>query len=362
MFISRVSLENYRNYRLLKTEFGNRLNVIFGPNASGKTNLIEAIYYLSLARSFKKASDRDLIRLNSKEARIILEYQSEIDGRHSIEAEIMPEGKIISLDQEKQKSVSKIVGKLLTVVYSPSSVSLFRGEPMERRRFIDTTLSLLSDKYLYALTRQKKLLKERNTALSLNYDEDVISVLTSELINVSYRIFMDRKAFLAKADLLISPIYQKLFGETEKLEIRYSTNMPDADSQERFVELCQKKFSAIKTEERLRKMTLLGPHRDDLIAELNSNSVYAYASQGQNRLVVLALVLSAYQIIGEHFKEKPILLLDDVLSDLDQVRKEKLIDYLQSLGQVFITTSEEDLDKKDIDKFEIKNGNIERRI
>lgn len=362
MFISRVSLENYRNYPLLKAEFGNRLNVIFGPNASGKTNLIEAIYYLSLARSFKKANDRDLIRLNTKDAKIILEYQSDIDGKHSIEAEIMPEGKIITLDQEKQKSVSKIVGKLLTVVYSPSSVSLFRGEPMERRRFIDTTLSLLSSQYLYALTRQKKLLKERNTALSLNYDEDVISVLTSELVNVSYRIFLDRKAFLARVNQLIGPIYQKLFGEHEKLEIKYSTNMPDTDSQEEFVNLCQKKFDSVKTEERLKKVTLIGPHRDDLLAKLNSNSVYAYASQGQNRLVVLALVLSAYQVIDEHFKEKPVLLLDDVLSDLDQERKEKLIDYLQTLGQVFITTSENDLDKKDIDKFEIKNGNIERRV
>ncbi len=361
MHVSSLSLENFRSYKELHISFEDKLNVIQGANASGKTNLIEAIYYLSLARSFKKANDKDLIKIGADNAKLILKYETSSKEEHVIEATILPNGKIITFDNEKQKSVTKIVGKLLSIVYSPSSVSLFRGEPMERRRFIDTTLSLMSDKYLYALMRQKKLLKERNTALNQNYDEDVMSVITKELVNVSYRLYIDRKAFILKANESVGSIYKDLFGGEEKIEVSYLTNVPQIDNQEQFVAEYLKKMDSIKTEERIRTTTLIGIQKDDIISTLDGKNLYAYASQGQNRLSVLSLVIASSQILEDHFKEKPILLLDDVMSDLDDEHKSRLAKYLSKKGQVFITSADEERLVQDADYYLVSNGNIERR-
>lgn len=362
MRIESLSLVDFRNFPQLKAEFSKGLNYIVGANAEGKTNLLEAIYYLSLARSFKKASDKDLIRIGANEAQVLISYLTDQNEKHSLEAHILEGGKTILLDEEKQASVMKIVGKLLTVVYSPSSVSLFRGEPSERRRFLDQSLSLISPKYLYALARYKKLLKERNNALSLNYDDDVLSVITNELINVSYRIFLERKAFVRQADQLIGSIYDQLFLTEEKVSLAYRSDMPDENIQDNFIAQLKNLFEKKKSEERLRKTTLIGIQRDDLIAELDGKEVYAYASQGQNRLVVLALTIASSQIIQDHFKDNPVLLLDDVMSDLDEKRRKALLSYLHNQsGQVFITAADlkEAEDGEAI--FEIKDRQIERR-
>jgi DNA replication and repair protein RecF len=361
MRVKSLNLENFRNFPELHVEFDAGLNCIVGANAVGKTNLIEAIYYLSLGRSFKKAADKDLIRLQAAQSKIILTYVSETDGEHVLEATITPEGKIIALDQEKVSSVTKIIGKLLTMVYYPASVGLFRGEPAERRRFLDSTLSLLSPKYLYALTRQKKLLKERNTALGQLYDEDVINVLTNELINVSYRIYEDRKAFVSQLNQEISLTYDKLFASDEKLELTYLTDEPNTDLQDAFTRQLKAKFDSLKSEERMRKITLIGVQKDDLGAKLDGKDVFAFASQGQNRLVVLALTLAASHIVEEHFKQKPILLLDDVLSDLDETRRKTLLENLGGYEQVFITAAAVPDETSSAHIYEVINQHIERR-
>jgi DNA replication and repair protein RecF len=362
MRIQSLNLIDFRSFASLRSEFPDGVNWLVGPNAAGKTNLIEAIYYLSLARSFKKAADSELIRIGSAEAQILLKYHSEIDGDHVLEAHLIPQGKVIIFDAQKEPSVNKILGKLLCLVYSPSSVSLFRGEPAERRRFLDANLSLISDKYLYALSRQKKLLKERNTALAQDYDEDVIKVLTKELVNISYRIWFERKAFIQKIGALITPIYDRLFLSSDQVRLSYKTDMPDDDAEEAFVKDFGQRFDQLKSEERIRRMTLLGAQKDDLEAEIDGKEVFAYASQGQNRLLVLALTIAVSQIIEEHYKEKPVLLLDDVMSDLDGDRKKALLAYLQDRGQTFITSAENPEEDKKATVFEIRNQKIERRI
>jgi DNA replication and repair protein RecF len=361
MRVTSLSLVDFRNFKVLKSEFAEGVNVIYGPNAAGKTNLIEAIYYLSLARSFKKADDKDLVRIGAAQGQVLMKYFSEADGPHTIEATLAKGGKTIVFDNEKVPSVMKIVGKLLCLVYSPLTVSLLRGEPAERRRFLDTVLSLLSSQYLYALARQKRLLKERNTALGQNYDEDVIAVLTDELCNVSYRICLDRKAFIMSADAAIGSIYDKLFQVDDKVHLVYQSDVPDAISQEAFVSEMKKKFDLLKSEERLRKTTLLGVQRDDMLSTIDGKDVYAYASQGQNRLAALALILTAGSIIGQHFKEKPILLLDDVMSDLDETRRKSLYEFLKTQGQVFITATDKPETDEKMALYEIADGQIERR-
>jgi DNA replication and repair protein RecF len=361
MQVITLSLVNFRSFDQLRMDFADGLNIITGPNAAGKTNLIEAIYYLSLARSFKKANDKDLIKIGADEAQILIDYKSDIDGKHTLEATILDQNKTIILDNEKIPSVTKIVGKLLSLVYSPLSVGLLRGEPAERRRYLDTILSSVSEQYLYALIRQKRLLKERNTALYQNYDEDVIAVLTNEISNVSYRLFLERKAFIMKADSLIGKIYDSLFDVNDEVHLRYQTNVPDTDGQEQFVQEMNKKFAAVKSEERIRKTTLIGIQKDDMVATLNGKNIYAYASQGQNRLAALALTLATREIIADHYKEQPILLLDDVMSDLDEKRKQNLVNYLKKGGQIFLTTAEDMKPQEGIAVYSINNGKVERR-
>lgn len=356
MQIRRIRLINYRSFENLSLEFENKLNYICGPNAVGKTNLIEGIYYLSLGRSFKKNKDRDLIKESAEIAQILIEYESSKDT-HTLRADITKKGKVIYFDEEKQKSVTSIVGKLHCIVYTPSSVLLFQNEPSERRKIIDSTLSSLSKKYLYALVRHRKILKERNMALLKGYDENVIEVLTDELINVSFIIYDQRKKFVDEVNKHIQEIYCELFGESQKIALEYITNVPDISSQEEFKSNLKKLHETIKTEERIRKTTLIGVQRDDLKAYIDSQPVFAYASQGQNRLLVLALKIAIARIVKQKIGEDPILLLDDVLSDLDEERKNNLVEYLKNSGQVFITSTEEKKKTSNCDIYQIeKNG------
>ena len=339
MYVTKLDLVNFRNYQELHIEFPKGLNLIVGPNASGKTNLIEALYYLSLARSFKKAEDKDLIRFNEEIAEIQLAYQNK-ENKHLITAKLSSKGKLITFDNEKLKSVSSLIGKLLAISYYPNSVNLFRLDPMTRRNFLDSSISLISSKYLFSLGNFKKILKKRNAAF-IQGDEVVIKALTDQLINSAYRLTYERKKFVTELNLKVNTIYQELFNTKEKLTLKYQTKMPLEEDQLEFIKKTNLLFDYIKSEERIKKSTLIGPQRDDLVAYLDGKQVYSYASQGQNRLVVLALHLAFKEILKEHYQEEPILLLDDVLSDLDLDRQERLLNYLKKQEQVFITTTKE---------------------
>lgn len=362
MYVSHLDLASFRSFPELHVDFQKGINYLLGMNAAGKTNLIEAIYYLSLGRSFKKAQDREIIKLGEKEADIILKYRNRDDEEHVLEARIQGNGKNILLDGEKVPSVARILGKLLCVVYAPQSVSLFRDSPSERRRVIDQTLSLLSPQYLYALTRYKKMLKERNTALSLNYDEDVLNVITNELVTLSYRLAFDRSALIRRLDPKVQEIYQKLFQKDSRLSLAYRTDVPSLTNEKEFITALRAKFDRIKSEERMRKTTLIGIQKDDVLAYLDDKEVYAYASQGQNRLVSLALNLAISQIEEEHYYEKPVLLLDDVLSDLDEQRRKALFTYLAEAGsQTFITSTLEPEEKENTAVYILHDNKAERR-
>ena len=338
MYVRRLDLANFRNFDQLHIEFPKGINMIIGPNASGKTNMIEAIYYLTMARSFKKANDENLIKFDTNLAQIRLNYEKD-NISNLLEVDINKKGKLVKYNSQKQTSVAKIIGNLVSVVYSPISVNLFRSEPQERRKFIDSSLCLLSLDYMSNLAEFKKILKERNNSLYME-DEIVINILTKRLIDISYNIYVKRNKFIQLLNKEISDIYYKLFDTTSKLTLEYVTNLSKIVTKEEFIKDMEDKFDSIKSEERKKKTTLIGPQRDDLIAYLDSKEVYSYSSQGQNRLVVLALYLSLANILKQQYKSEPILLLDDVLSDLDIKRKQLLIEFLKQKEQVFITTTD----------------------
>lgn len=340
MFVKRVVLHNFRCYTDLDCPFPKNRIYLTGDNGTGKTNIIEAIYYLTIGRTFRKASNDDLIKKGEESASIYLEYHSYHDDMdHSLSCVIGKNFKVFAIDGEKINSLSKMLGKLLAVYYEPSLVFFFKDDPETRRRFLDETLSQLSPQYLFAIGRYKKLLKERNTALLQNYDSDVIDVLRNELINLSYRIVKDRTDLINRLSVKAKQYYSLLFDEgTCDFSLGYKTNCPLEASQKQYQELSLKKFEESKSNEVLRKSTVIGPHRDDLLGLLNKNSLSAYGSQGENRLASLSLKLAVLEEYKNTLGDTPILLLDDVTSDLDDKRCRSLLSLINKENQqVFVT-------------------------
>lgn len=366
MQVKELAIKDFRNYEEETVQFHKGVNFIYGANGSGKTNLVEAIYYLSLSRSFKRCSDADLIRKGQEKAEIRVTYEidnGEEKGEHVIGAIITPKGKTFYVDQEKVPQLSRVLGKMLAISFDPGAVFLFRQDPMERRRFLDETLGSLSKGYLYNLGRYKKILRERNFAFNRpSFDEDVMRVLTDELVTSAYILSRQRRILVAKLQEKAAKIFGQLEPET-RLMIKYVTNLPDEDDQEAFRNKTKALFAANRSEERLKKFTLIGVHRDDLEAEIEGESLGSFCSQGQNRLAIFALKMAVADLVEEIKGDAPILILDDVLSDLDVNKCQKILDFLKGDKQSFVTIADitKVKDKDNYVSYEINSNKVVRR-
>lgn len=364
MYVKSLNLKSFRNYDNVSVSFEPGINFIVGNNGTGKTNLVEAIYFLSLSRSFKKCSDEDLIKRDKTSAELTIEYFSEKDKEeHLIGATITKKGKAFYFDREKVPQLSKVLGNLSSTSYDPSSVFMFKDDPQERRRFLDETLGVLSKDYLYTLSRYKKILKERNTALSQSeYDRDVLAVLTKELIKCDFIIAKQRFGLVERLNTLVDEIFREI-EQNKKLELKYVSTLPNITDSKTFMEQVEILFEKKKSEEAIKKCTLIGIHRDDLKAKIDNQDLDSYCSQGQNRLATFALKMAVAKLIEEIKGEKPIIILDDVLSDLDITRCKNILMYLEKGGQTFITVAE--IGKVELTKnyklYEIDNNEIVRR-
>lgn len=362
MFVKRLVLHNFRSYADLDVSFPEDRIYITGENAQGKTNILEAIYFLTLGRSFRKAEDRDLIRDGEKDASIYLVYRTEEDGKdHTLSCVIGKGYKVFAYDGEKLKTLSSMLGKLLAVHYDPSQVFFFKDEPMERRKVLDETLSQIDSKYLYAIGRYKKLLKERNAALAQNYDSDVLDVLKDQLVNLSYCIVTKRKRLIATLSRKAGECFEALYGPKKAFSLLYKTNCPLDDDQETFVRSMQSLFGQNRSLENLRKTTLIGPHRDNLTGFLDGKDVALYGSQGENRLSSLSFRLAIREVLEETLRKKPLLLLDDVSSDLDDTRCANLLQSIKGKGQVFVTGTAIRDGFKDYPIYEAKDSTLRRK-
>ena len=291
MYVKRLVLHNFRCYEDLDCSFPKDRIYLTGDNGTGKTNVIEAIYYLTIGRSFRKADNSELIRKGEQSASIYLEYHSTKDDQdHSLSCLIGSNYKVFAVDGEKVNSLSKILRKLLAVYYDPSLVF-----------FID--------------------------------------VLRNELINLSYRIVKDRSNLIAKLSKSANRYYSLLFQEGDRnFSLSYKTNCPLEADQRRYQELSMKYFESTKSNESLKKVTIIGPHRDDLLGVLDGNSLSGYGSQGENRLASLSLKLAVLDEFAKTLGDVPILLLDDVTSDLDDRRCRNLLSLIHNENQqVFVT-------------------------
>lgn len=340
MRISSLRIHNFRNYENLRLQFGEGLHLIEGQNGSGKTNLAEAIHYLSLTRTWRSGEEKDLIKDGEKEAYLEAEIQ-EGKFHREIRVELAKESKKVWINGKPIRKLSELSSCVNVIVFSPMDVPLFSGSPGERRNFLDVALSKKYPEYLSLISAYSKLLRERNAALkAMEVDKSLIEVLTDQMIEVSEKIVSYRSAYALGINALLPGLLSKLRGEETSCLISYHPFVKEGDS---FKERAKKAYEASLESDLLHRSTSVGPHREDFSLLFEGKDVATHGSQGENRLAVLALKLAPYFLIEEEDK-KPIVVLDDVASELDEKRIHCLLDVCKGLSQVFLTATKLDLE------------------
>ncbi|KGP73228.1 DNA replication/repair protein RecF [Pontibacillus yanchengensis] len=348
MHIEDIALKQYRNYQDIHLTFDDKVNVIIGENAQGKTNLMEAIYVLAFSKSHRTPRDKELIMWDAEYAKI---KGSVFKRKRKFPMEIVvsTKGKKAKLNHLEQKRLSDYIGALNVVMFAPEDLNLVKGSPQVRRRFIDMEIGQIQPAYIYHLGQYQKILKQRNHLLKdyqrkQNMDPTMLQVLTEQLIEHAATIVERRFKFLHLLRQWAKPIHEGISRQLENLEIAYDASLDVSEDMDlsKMVRVFQDKFAEVERREIERGTTLVGPHRDDLIFYVNGKDVQTYGSQGQQRTTALSLKLAEIELIHNEVGEYPILLLDDVLSELDDFRQSHLLHTIQGKVQTFVSTTSVD--------------------
>ncbi len=357
MRIKNIKLENIRNYEKEFLEFEDGFNIIIGKNAQGKTNLLESIYITSFSKSFRTNNDKEIISFEKKFGNIVVNYEKE-EEENRIEYFINNLGeKVIKINGIKIKKLNELVGNIMTVIFYPEDLKIIKEDPEKRRSFINREMCQLSLSYYNNLYSYNKILFLRNKYLKeKTIKKELLEVWTEELIKYGKEIIKERKIFINKLNHISKKIYNNI-KKNEDFYIKYESNIKD---EEKYKEIMEESLN----NDILYRTTTKGPHKDDLKIFINNIDARKFGSQGQQRTAALSLKLAEIEIIKEIKKENPIILLDDVFSDLDDERQEFSMEYLKDL-QVFITTTSLSSNmmklvggKKNI--FHVENGKIKK--
>ena len=335
MLIKTITLKNFRNHTNLSYDFAPNLNILTGPNASGKTNVVEAIYFLSLARSFRTTEDIDLIQKGKDHAEIYAKC-SEGELERKIRIVINESGKQVFINKKAISKISELSNCMNVLLFEPKDVMLFRGSPKNRRAFLDINLSKKSQPYLDYITRYNKVLEERNRILkSDNVDKILLETTTEMLVKLSGPIVSYRQMYVKDINDILIKITRALTGESGKLEVIYK---PFVGYTKDFQKDALEAFKRAEDGDLHKKVTSIGIHREDFSISLNGRDIGQFGSQGENRIVALALKLSPYFLIQDKDK-RPVIVLDDVMSELDAAHRQRLIKFVKKFEQVFITAT-----------------------
>lgn len=357
MIIKSLELENFRNYNTLSIDFDKGVNILYGDNAQGKTNILEAIYVSATTKSHKGSKDREIINFNSEEAHIktILDKEG-LERRVDMHLR-KSKSKGIAIDKVRIKKAAELLGLLNVVFFSPEDLSIIKDAPAIRRRFMDMELCQLDQSYLYDLNQYNKVINQRNKLLKeiyFNNDyKEMLGIWDMQLVSFGKKIIKRRAQFIEELNAIINEIHSKLSGGKENMLIKYMPYCQE-DELERLLN------NSLDRDIKL-KMTNVGPHKDDFTFIANDIDIRMYGSQGQQRTAALSLKLSEIEIVKKITKDKPVLLLDDVLSELDSNRQNYLLDSIGDIQTIITCTGLEDFvnDRFEINKiFKIENGNI----
>ena len=370
MRIKRLKVENFRNLEKLDIEFSDGVNIIYGNNAQGKTNIIESIYIFSFGKSFRANKDIELLKFD-KEYFLsnikIMKKDRELEMDFGFDK--ISNKKMIKVNGVIQKKISDIIGKLNVVVFKPEDIKIVTDAPSVRRKYIDYLISSISKGYLENITKYKKVLEERNNLLKEikiklkgnrvleKDDEDFLDVYDKLLSKLNCEIYNERKRVIEKLNDYIYGIHLKLtenYINNEKLHIKYVSNVEE-DIQKMYNNLIKSRLNDIN-----KGYTSFGIHRDDYTISINSLDVSIYGSQGQKKSSIISLKLSELKVIEEVIGEKPVLLLDDYMSELDERRRLKFLDIIEDIQIIITTTHKISIEGKENTYFYVDNGKIER--
>ncbi|MBD5544641.1 MAG: DNA replication/repair protein RecF [Lachnospiraceae bacterium] len=368
MIIKSIELENFRNYETLSLTFDRGTNILYGDNAQGKTNVLEAIYVSSTTKSHKGSKDKEIINFEKEEAHIRtylekegMEYKVDMHLRKS-------KSKGIAINGQKIKKAAELLGLLNVVFFSPEDLNIIKNGPSERRRFMDMELCQLDKFYLYNLNQYNKIINQRNKLLKDFYNNpdlrDTIHIWDSQLISYGKKIIERREAFVKQLNEIIYEIHKNLSGGNEELFIQYE---PDVEVHE-----FENKLAASQERDIRFKLTSVGPHRDDFsflvkrksstLEEGKGLNIRKYGSQGQQRTAALSLKLSEIELVKKITNDIPVLLLDDVLSELDSNRQNYLLNSIGDIQTIITCTGLDEFinNRFEIDKiFKVMEGIIQ---
>lgn len=353
-------MKNYRNYDELILDFNDNLNIIIGDNAQGKTNLLESIYVLAVTKSFLSINDKNLIMFDSRYSLVkgSLNNNTSFD---ELEVLISEAGKIVKINKKEIKKLSDYISKLNVIIFSSDSIRIFKDSPMSRRKYFNIQISQINKIYLSNLSNYNLLLRQRNEFLKIidihkKNDMDYLDVLDEKYINLSLNIYDYRKKYIDLVNKYIDNIFYSITG-IKKLKLVYSSNIDGFDK-----DLFKDKLRSNLNREIQYKSTFLGPNRDDYFFELGGKNLSLYGSQGQIRSAVLALKLAEVKLFTDVLSDTPILLLDDIFSELDITKRNNIVKYLSNEVQTIVTTTDieniEEKIRKKANVYKIKNGKI----
>ena len=342
MYIQSLELKNFRNYKTLSIELDKGTNILYGDNAQGKTNVLEAIYIAGTTKSHKGSKDREVIHFDEEESHIrmkvhkeIMDYQIDMHLKKS-----KPKG--IAINGVPIKKARELFGVVNLVFFSPQDLNIIKDGPGERRRFIDFELCQLDGIYLNDLTNYNKILNQRNKLLKDLYFQPLLigtlDIWDAQLIHYGKKLILKRVEFIRDLNEIIGPIHQKLTGKKENIRLEYEPNIS--------IDLFEKQIQKNRDSDCKLKTTSTGPHRDDLCVTVNGIDIRKYGSQGQQRTAALSLKLSEIQLVKKVIKDTPVLLLDDVLSELDSSRQNYLLSSIKDIQTIITCTGLDDFVEK----------------
>lgn len=350
LYIKRVNLKNFRNYESLDIEICEGVNIFYGQNAQGKTNIIESIYMCSTGKSHRTQKDNELIRWGSEEARIKVDYIRENDEK-SVDIYLNKNiKKQIKLNGVKLNRIGELIGSLNTVIFSPDHMKIIKEGPVERRRFVDIILSQVKPGYYHNLVQYLKVLEHRNRLLGEAENNRAIvstmDVWNEQLAGFGAKIISARRNFIDKICDIAASTHEGISHGKESLKLMYNSSVDnkgasELEIKESFVEALEKTM----TIDMRRGSTHKGPHRDDILFFINDTEVKTYSSQGQQRTALLSLKISELKYIEEETEDLPILLLDDVFSELDNERQKYLVDFIRDIQTIITCTDVEYMEK-----------------
>lgn len=338
MYIESIQLSNFRNYESLEMVFDKGTNILYGDNAQGKTNILEAVYLCGTSKSHKGSKDKEMIRFQQEESHIRMMVKKD-EMSYKIDMHLRKnKAKGVAINGIPIRKARELLGIVNLVFFSPEDLNIIKNGPAERRRFLDSELCQLDKIYLTDLAGYNHIVNQRNKLLKDLYVQpklkDTLDIWDMQMVNYGRNIIEKRKNFVEELNEIVHQIHRNLTGGLENLEVVYE---PNVNSDE-----LEKSLSRNRERDIRMKMSSSGPHRDDLCVMINGIDIRKYGSQGQQRTAALSLKLSEIYLVKKRIKDTPVLLLDDVLSELDSSRQTYLLDSIHDIQTMITCTGLDD--------------------